>query len=265
MSTTLKEWLSWPVLLVVFLPFFACRPSQNYKVLETPYPVLDKSGNSRDYRLFLPAAGGSQHPLLVYFHGVISAGFKSIPSLKNYSGSPVEETGLIQFCRARGIILLVPTARYEYTFLNCRSTGWLIEKEIDGIEAIIDTVIIHYPVDRRQVFLAGLSAGAGLCHHLANRRPHFYNGIVSHSQAYVNQASEAIPPLQKGPLFGVIYCYNAGDYPELIRICIDSERLYRESGYRTILLRDLPPRGHAWSTANNGRFWKLLKRLGRQP
>jgi predicted esterase len=250
--------------LIFALAFHGCKPSQSAKVLQTPYPVVDDSGNSRAYRLFLPANRGGQQPLLVYFHAVISPGFKMISSLKNYTGSPVEETGLIQFCRARGIILLVPTARYEYSFLNCRAVGWLIDKEIDGVEKIINTVIARYSVDPRRVFLAGLSAGAGISHYLANRRPRFYNAIISHSQAYVNQEGEVLPPIEKGPQFGVVYCYNSGDYPDLIRICIDSERLYRENGYRTILLRDLPPRGHAWSSVNNGRFWRLLNRLGRQ-
>jgi hypothetical protein len=125
-------------------------------------------------------------------------------------------------------------------------------------------VIAHSDVDPRRVYLAGLSAGAGISHYLANRRPHFYNAIISHSQAYINQAGEVLSPAEKGPQFGVIFCYNLGDYQNLIRFCIDSERVYRENGYRTILLGDLPPRGHAWSSANNGRFWKLLNLLGRQ-
>lgn len=254
----------WVLFLILALAFHGCGISQPAKVLQTPYRVTDNSGNNRTYRLFLPASTNRQQPLLVYFHGVISPNFKEIPSLKNYTGSPIEETGLIQFCRIRGIILLVPTARYEYTFLNCRSVGWLIDKEIDGVEKIIDTVIAHYAVDPRRVFLAGLSAGAGISHFLANRRPNFYNAIISHSQAYISQAGDILPPVEKGPQFGVVFCYNSGDYPNLINICIDSERVYRENGYRTILLRDLPPRGHAWSAVNNGRFWKLLNRLGRQ-
>ena len=260
----MKKIRPWMGLLILALILPVCRPLQPAKVLETPYPVVDDSGNPREYRLFLPEGRGRRRPLLVYFHGVISPGFKKIPGLKNYTGSPIEETGLILFCRARGIILLVPTARYEYTFLDCLSLGWLIDKEIDGVEKIIDAVIAHSDVDPGRIYLAGLSAGAGIRHYLANRRPHFYNAILSHGQAYINQAGEVLPPAEKGPQFGVVFCYNLGDYENIIRFCIDSERVYRENGYRTILLRDLPPRGHAWSSENNERFWKLLNRLGRQ-
>ena len=252
--------------LTLILSASGCRgpnPSSG-QVLETPYAVTDDAGNAREYRLFLPGKKG-RVPLLLYFHGVISSGFKKIPSLRNYTGSPVEETGLIPFCREHGIALLVPKAFYEYTFLKCRSTGWLTVKEIDGVEKIIDTVIEHYPVDRDGIYLAGISAGAVFSHYLANRRPSLYNAVLSHSQAYVDPDGVVLPPAEKGPRFGVVFCYNEGDYKNLIAFCIESERLYREAGYRTVLLKDVPPRGHAWSSSNNARFWKLLRSLGQRP
>jgi hypothetical protein len=260
----MKKIRPWMGLLILALTLPGCRPIQPARVLETPYPVVDDSGNPREYRLFLPGGRERRRPLLAYFHGVISPGFKDIPGLKSYTGSPIEETGLIPFCRTRGIALLVPKALYEYTFLNCRSVGWLTEKEMDGVEKIIDTVVEHFAVDRRKIYLAGISAGAGFSHFLANRRPRFYSAIVSHSQAYVSPEGVVLRPIEKGPQFGVVFGYNIGDYPELIRFCIDSERIYREEGYRTTLLPDLPPKGHSWSSENNERFWKWLLRLGRQ-
>jgi len=246
------------------LALAGCRASRLGKVLETPFSVVDQAGNAREYRLFLPDVKGGQIPLLVYFHGVISPCFKRIPSLKGYTGSPIEETGLIPFCRSRGIALLVPRAKYEYTFLNCPSVGWLTPKEIDGVEKIIDTVAARFNIDHRRIYLAGISAGAVFSHFLANRRPRFYSAIISHSQAYVSERGEVLTPAEKGPRFGVVFCYNIGDYQQLIQFCIDSEKIYRLEGYRTILLRDLPPKGHAWSSRNNGRFWKLLLRLGQR-
>jgi hypothetical protein len=234
------------------------------QVLETPYAVTDDAGNAREYRLFLPG-GKSRVPLMIYFHGVISPEFKRIPSLKSYTGSPVEETALIPFCREQGIALLVPKARYEYTFLKCRSTGWLTEKEIDGVEKIIDTVVERYPVDLGGIYLAGISAGAVFSHDLANRRPRFYSAVLSHSQAYVSPEGVVLRPAEKGPRFGVVFCYNEGDYKNLIAFCVESERIYRDDGYRTTLLRDLPPQGHAWSSSNNALFWRLLQSLGQRP
>jgi len=250
---------------LLLLTVSCVRPSDPEKPLETPFPVTDEWGNSRDYRLYLPDSSKSPFPLLVYFHGVISPDFKKIAGLKNYTGSPIEETGLIPFCRDQRIALLVPEAKYEYTFLRRRSKGWLIEKETDGVEKIIDTVVERYPINRGRIYLAGISAGAVFSHHLANRRPRFYSAILSHSQAYVSPEGVVLRPVEQGPRFGVVFCYNIGDYKNLIAFCEESERIYREDGYRTILLRDLPPRGHAWSSPNNARFWKLLQSLGQKP
>jgi hypothetical protein len=248
----------------LILALAGCRAPGPGKVLETPFPVVDQAGNAREYRLFLPVVKRGRLPLLVYFHGVISPCFKRIPSLKSYTGSPVEETGLVTFCQSRGIALLVPRAKYEYTFLNCPSVGWLISKEIDGVEKIIDAVAARFDIDGRRIYLAGISAGAVFSHFLANRRPRFYSAIVSHSQAYVSEGGEVLKPAEKGPRFGIVFCYNNGDYKQLVQFCIDSERAYRGEGYRTALLPDLPPKGHAWSSRNNGRFWKLLVRLGQR-
>jgi pimeloyl-ACP methyl ester carboxylesterase len=187
-----------------------------------------------------------------------------MPGLKDYTGSPVEESGWIPFCRVRKIALLVPEARYEYSFLKQTSKGWLTEKEMDGVEKIIDIVVDKFPIDRSRIYLAGISAGAVFSHFLANHRPDFYSAIVSHSQAYVSERNEVLRPTVAGPRFGIVFCYNIGDYKQLIGFCLESEDLYRRAGYRTVLLPDLPPRGHAWSATNNARFWKLLQRLGRR-
>jgi len=253
-------------LIWLFLSGTACGRADRGDaiMLATPFPVTDARGNAREYRLFLPKRTGKPYPLMAYFHGVVSPDFKKIPSLKRYTGSPIEETGLIDFCREQGIALLVPEALYVYTFLDCSSTGWVIDKELDGVEKIIDAVLNNTDVDRKRVYLAGISAGAAFSHHLANHRPSFYSAILSHSQAYVSQEGKLLNPSPHGPKFGVVFCYNIGDYENLIRFCVDSERIYREAGYRTVLLPDLPPRGHVWSYPTNARFWKLLRRLGRK-
>jgi poly(3-hydroxybutyrate) depolymerase len=141
--------------LISILPLFqACKKMQKYQMLITPFSVVDKLGNSRDYRIYLPEREANKEvPLLVYFHGVRSECFKQYAGLKNYTGSPVEETGLIEFCKSNKIALLVPEPRYEYKFLNCRCKGWSpFNKEIDGIEKIIDLVVEKYSIEKKKIF-----------------------------------------------------------------------------------------------------------------
>ena len=257
--------LAYSLGFLVFCSFLTgCGSKERYRIIETPHPVTDRWDNPRTYRLYLPPSG-EKMPLVVYFHGIMSDGFKKIPSLRDYTGSPVEETGLIEFCRRRGIVLLVPRPAYHYTFLNQEATGWLpFEKEMDGIEKIIDRVVETYPISPKDIFLAGISAGAGLCHHLANHRPGFYSAILSHSQGYVDAENHLLEPSVKGPEFGTVFCYTRGDYDNLVQICIESERVYRRFGYRTVLLKNLAPETHSWDRASNRRFWRYLQRVKRQ-
>jgi hypothetical protein len=248
----------------LILALAGCRAPGPGKVLETPFPVIDQAGNAREYRLFLPDVKRGRLPLLVYFHGVISPCFKRIPSLKSYTGSPVEETGLVTFCRSRGIALLVPRAKYEYTHRGCTSVGWLTSKEIDGVEKIIDTVAARFDIDGRKIYLAGISAGAVFSHFLANRRPRFYSAIVSHSQAHISWENELLKPAEKGPQFGVVFCYTKGDLRGIDQSCIESEKIYRGEGYRTALLPYLRPRRHAWSFTSDKLIWNTLLQVGRK-
>lgn len=189
--------------------------------------------------------------------------FQKYAGLKNYTGSPVEETGLIEFCKLNKIALLVPEPRYKYKFLNCMCTGWSpFDKETDGIEKMIDLVIEKYPIEKKKIFLAGLSAGAALTFHLAHRRPHYYSAILSHSQGAKHKDLRYLKQIERGPKFGVLLAYTKGDYTNLIKICIETERIYKAHNYKVVLLKDLPPKSHRWSKTSNDMFWDYLNKLG---
>ena len=59
----------------------------------------------------------------------------------------------------------------------------------------IDAVLAHYPIDPRQVVIAGLSAGAGLAHILALRHPQRFAGVGLHSGPVFGAASGAADAL----------------------------------------------------------------------
>lgn len=261
---TKSGWLHVLVLALLSMGLWLnCGNQHSYEILDTPYQIVDQWGKSRAYTVYIPSSRKGI-PLLVYFHGVMSDGFNSIPALADYTGSPVEETGLVEFCRRNHIMLLAPRPAYTYTFLNRRASGWLpFEREADGVEQLIDRIIKEYPVSAGEVYLAGISAGAGFCHHLANHRPGFYSAILSHSQGYVNEKNDLLKPGIPGPQFGVVFAYTRGDYDNLVDVCVGSERIYRQSGYQTVLLKNLAPINHSWDRESNRRFWRYLKKVGR--
>ncbi len=253
------------ILIVAFFTITSCNKKiDKYRILKTPKKIIDKLGNKRSFRLFMPA-DRNPVPMIVYFHGVMSKEFKKMDVLKGYTGSPVEETGLISFCRVRKIALLIPEPFYSFKFLNVKATGWSpFHKEIDGIEKIISVVSKSYNIDKDSIYLAGISAGAVLSHHLANRHPERYRAILSHSQAYISEDGKILYPSKGHVKFGVVFCYTRGDYKNLKELCSESYKVYKKSGYKTVLLKDLPPTSHKWAVSYNKLFWKLLVRSGRK-
>jgi len=249
------------ILIVTFGFYLNCNKKSKGK-LSNPVKIIDNNGVERNYNLYLPDTISKQKfPLIVYFHGVRSDGFKGIAVLKGYTGSPVAETGLIPFCNVNGIALLEILPSYSYKFLDVNAHGWSpFDKEIGGVEKCIDTVIDEYNIDVNNVYLTGISAGAVMSNHLANRRPGKYKAILSHSQAYISENNEILFPVDSIKKFRVIICYTKGDYRNLKDICEKSYEKYNEKGYDTVILRDLPPLSHKWSNSTNGRFWRLLSR-----
>ncbi|MEN8222242.1 MAG: PHB depolymerase family esterase [Acidobacteriota bacterium] len=248
------------ILQIVLLVFPGCSKSVKGK-LSNPIEIKDMNGVIRNYNIYFPERSDGDLPLLVYFHGVRSEGFRDKPVLKGYTGSPVKETGLIPFCKANKIVLLEILPSYTYRFLDVDAYGWSpFHKEFGGIEKCIDTVIDEYNIDMDNVYLAGISAGAVMSNHLANRRPGKYNAILSHSQAYISEKNDILVPVDSAEKFKVIICYTKGDYKNLKDICEQSYVKYKDNGFNAVILRNLPPLSHKWSNSTNGRFWRLLGR-----
>jgi len=249
--------------LTVLLCLIECKDIEN-GVLTNPHNVIDKYGVKRNYTLYLPANIKESVPMIIYFHGVRSEKFRTIAVLKGYSGSPLIETGLIRFCKIKRIALLEILPSYSYKFMNVKAHGWSpFVKEIDGVEKCIDSVLENYRIDKNSVYISGISAGAVLAHHLANRRPKKYSAVLSHSQAYINEGNDLLIPSQNSNKFGVVFCYTKGDYDNLKVLCESSFNIYKKRGYRVIILRNLPPSNHKWSTTSNGRFWRSLLKVSR--
>ena len=249
------------LLIVSAIFFFSCVREKTGKMSD-PWPVSDSLGMKRNYNLYIPAVKKKDMPLLVYFHGVMSEGFRNKLVLKGYTGSPLRETGLIPFCSVNGILLLEVFPSYSYEFLDVEARGWSpLKDEIEGVERCIDMVISKKKTRKGNVFLAGISAGAVMAHHLANRRPDHYMAVLSHSQAYINETNGLLEPSMNDKKFGVVFCYTKGDYDNLKELCEKSFEIYKEKGYPAVLLRDLPPESHRWSESTNPRFWRLLVKL----
>ncbi len=248
------------ILSVICLLLISC--GKGFVKLKNPINIKDDYGKTRNYKLYIDTKL-EDRPLFVYFHGVISKDFKTITALKSYTGSPVEETGLIEFCKKKKIALLVPEPSYEFRFLGKKAKGWSpFVKESNGIEKMIDGVVKKYCINRKKIFLLGISAGAVFSHFLANKRPSKYTAILSHSQGYTDESGKLLIPLKRNAKkFGVLFVYTKGDYENLKAICEKSYLNYKTKGYKTIILRNLPVMSHKWVNSYNSKFYLYLLKL----
>lgn len=140
-----------------------------------PGLVMGPTG-ARRYRLYRPPGlqVGERVPLLVMLHGCgqDAAGFAA-------------STRMNGLARRERFLVLYPeqdrlaSAQRCWNWYDTRSGR--AHGEAALIMAAIDQVCLLYPVDRRRMALAGLSAGASMAALLASRYPERFQALVMHS------------------------------------------------------------------------------------
>ena len=123
-----------------------------------------KKAAQLNYLLYLPPEYESQEewPLLMFLHG------------RGESGSDLEavaKIGLPKRIKAGDhfpFIIVAPQCPVE--------SYW--PEEVDALNALLDSIIAHYPVDTHRVYLTGLSMGGRGTWHLASRYPERFAAIA---------------------------------------------------------------------------------------
>jgi polyhydroxybutyrate depolymerase len=128
-----------------------------------------KLPSGRDYIAYLPADGGHGAPLLIAFHG-----FTETPE------NLVRFSGLAEPATDKGYVVIFPrgTGRSWNAGLCC---GDAMTQDVDDVGfagALIDDAARRYGIDRRRVFLTGMSNGAMLTYRIAAERPDLIAGIA---------------------------------------------------------------------------------------
>lgn len=179
----LREW--WPRTRVYFHRLFARKP---------PAPGRFESGSkgsargllgiapwilpSRDYLVYVP--GGHRRwsfrraPMVVLLHGC-----KQTPE------EIAEATRITRLADEQGFLVLLPRQKERANPFGC--WNWFDPPTMRGwgeaaiVAAQIRSVRRRYRVDKRRVFVAGISSGGGLAAVLGVRRPGLVAGVFVHS------------------------------------------------------------------------------------
>ncbi len=125
------------------------------------------------YRLLVPEESSEPQPLIVWLHGFGEAG----------------SDNLRQLLWLDKLIYTPPIRRDRFPFflvaVQCPRDNpyWTTGDQsaddmIDVAKAITDEVVAKYPIDRKRVYLAGVSSGGAGCWALASRHPEFFAAVA---------------------------------------------------------------------------------------
>jgi polyhydroxybutyrate depolymerase len=121
--------------------------------------------NGRAYRVAMPRADGSLHPLVLLFHGFASSK-EAIDA----------DTGMEQAGTARGFVVVTPDGTGSprtWHFLGAGS-----DDDVAFAGALVGDVTAHACVDVHRVFAAGHSAGSAFTGFLVCRAPYRFAGAA---------------------------------------------------------------------------------------
>ncbi len=132
---------------------------------ETSIETLQASGETRSYRLHLPATGDGPYPIVFSFHG--------------FNSNAEQQERLSQFSALadrEGFIAVFPEGvDAKWRFMGRSDADVLFTM------AIIDKLAAGLPIDHRRIFVTGISNGAQMAWRLACDRPEIFAafGFVS--------------------------------------------------------------------------------------
>lgn len=129
------------------------------------------------YWLYLPSSmGDAPIPLVVMLHGCAQTATQF-----------AQGTGMNRLAEAKGFAVLYPQQALNAHPNRC--WVWYDKATQDGggavrlITGAIAGVVDKYPIDRRRIYIAGMSAGASMANIVALNNPHLFAAVGLHSGA----------------------------------------------------------------------------------
>ncbi len=128
-------------------------------------------------------------PVLVMLHGC-----------KQTSTEFAQGTRMNQLAAKAGMVVVYPQQSRQRQTLRCwrwyqpdNHHGFA---EADAIAALVRNLIVRHRVDRSRIYLAGMSAGAGMSSLLALRHPELFAALALHSGPVLGNASSVASGIQ---------------------------------------------------------------------
>ncbi len=224
----------------------------------TPIPIRDKYGNYRAYLLYLPTNYESSNSLVIYYAG------SDCSNTPDYFGNnPEDMVFFADYAEKYNFIFAVPYPEYTYTHMERTCTGWVIDKEIDFIEEMIDAVSTRImPAPDPEIYDLGLSAGAFMAYYHAYLNNDRVKGVFSHGKGSEHLKEMIQDPSLIGWRLGL--AHNRHDYPNIIQLMDEDYEYYMMAGIDVKIWKDCDDNRHSWSIEKTEEYLEYLF-YGSQP
>lgn len=219
---------------------------------ETPYSIIDRNQNSRQYLIYIPRMYNRSNKLVIYFTGSVCAGFP------DYFGNRPEHMRFLEdYASNYNFILALPIPIYEYKHQDMMCYGWVQTEEIDFIDKMVDAISKNIFFDREfEIYVLGLSAGACMSYYYAYLHNDRVSGVFSHGQAMASISHLIKDPSQVGWRLGL--AYNRYDYPDIISLVNEDYDYFSGLGIDLRIWRDADDNRHSWSKVRTDEYLRFM-------
>ncbi|OXJ08529.1 alpha/beta fold hydrolase [Burkholderia sp. AU6039] len=175
-------------------------------------PSAGRYVNHLAYALYLPAAPATTAgmPVVVMLHGC-----------KQSAESFAAGTRMCRLAERSGFAVLFPEqAKTAHAHRCWHWHGDATESEAAAVTSLVDAIVRQHGFDRDRIYLAGMSAGAGLAAALAIRYPDRFAAVGLHSGPAIAPPSSTLAAmnlmrrgLRDDPIRAVDACADVASYP----------------------------------------------------
>ncbi len=183
--------------LVLMVALGLVRPAAAHPAdAQDPWPSLTSGGIERHYLLHLPAgwhAAAAPLPLVIVLHGA-AGDARSTADMTGFS--PLADRARFIAVYPEGTSIGVDPPRQTWNAGFC--CGAAVRNQVDDLgflNALIDRLTTEFPIDRRRIYLTGLSNGAMLAYRFAAQYPDRIAAIAPVAGTIGGTAGLGQPPI----------------------------------------------------------------------
>ena len=203
-----------------------------------PAESLHVGKTRREFRLVVPHDVSTPTPVVFAFHG-----------LGDSTESMAEYSNLDRLAAQHGFILVYPAGQNAmwttHVDLDDSSINW----DVAFFDWVLDHLSGKYQIDRRRVYVVGMSNGAAFVHVMMAIRSGTVTAFVAHSGSK--------PPRLPAPHFQRPIMLIAGEEDGAALTSKQDAEEYQRNGHKVQLVL-VPHLGHEWSAAHNESMWQFL-------